>query len=85
MNITKKNIDKLSISLKNDYICSELGETSRLGKEGIPIVPNYEIANFKLRGTRTNAHLLFLLSMWCLTHLIGIKTSVMYLFLQFIS
>lgn len=24
----EKNIDKLSIGLKNDYICSELGETS---------------------------------------------------------
>ena len=83
--IRRKNIDKLSISLKNDYICSELGEKSWLGKEGIPIVPNYEIANFKLRGTRTNAHLLFLLSMWCVKHLIEIKTSVGYLFLQFIS
>ena len=24
----------------------ELGKTSQLSKEGIPIVPNYEIANF---------------------------------------
>jgi len=31
----KKKIHKLSIGLKNDYICSELGEQSRLGKEGI--------------------------------------------------
>ena len=32
---TEKNIEELSIGLKNDYICSELGEQSRLGKEGI--------------------------------------------------
>ena len=39
----KKKYDDLSIGLKNDYICSELGEKccafseakSRLGKEGI--------------------------------------------------
>ena len=83
--IRRKNIDKLSISLKNDYICSELGEKSWLGKEGILIVPNYEIANFMLRGTRTNAHFLFLLSTRCVKHLIEIKTSVGYLLLQFIS
>ena len=38
----EKNIDKLSIGLKNDYICSELGEQSRLGREGVMSL-NYSI------------------------------------------
>ena len=35
VNELKKKNDRLSISPKNDYICSELGEISRLSKEGI--------------------------------------------------
>lgn len=31
----KKKYDEMSISLKNDYICIELGGKSWLGKEGI--------------------------------------------------
>jgi hypothetical protein len=50
-----------SIGLKNDYFCSELGEQSRLGKEGIPESLLVKFAKIDT-GDEDQCSLLFLLS-----------------------
>ena len=43
---SQKNLMYRALVRKMFIFAYELGEKSQLGKEGIPIVPNYEIANF---------------------------------------